>query len=92
MTGEDNERREGPLRRFTKRTGRSLTAISIPYIMLGYPLAGYFIGWFIHRTFGAPSWVPILVMMLALVESFREVYRIATKVAVDEEDGEDETL
>jgi F0F1-type ATP synthase assembly protein I len=60
--------------------------------MLGYPLAGYFIGWFIHRTFGGPEWIPILIMMLALVEGFREVYRIATRIAVDEDNGEDDQL
>ena len=67
-----------------------MTALSIPYIMLGYPLAGYGIGWFIMRTFKTPSWVPALVMMLALVQGFREVIRIATKVAVDNEDKEND--
>jgi len=89
MADEDKKRREGPIRRFTKRTGRSLTAMSIPYILLGYPIAGYFIGWFIHKTLHAPSWVPILVMMLALVEAFREVIRIATSISVDDENSED---
>jgi F0F1-type ATP synthase assembly protein I len=89
MAGDENEHRDGPLRRFTRRTGRSLTALSIPYIMLGYPLAGYFIGWFIQKTFHAPSWVPIVVMMAALFEGFREVYRIATRIAVDADDEED---
>lgn len=90
MVDEDKKRREGPIRRFTKRTGRSLTAMSIPYILLGYPIAGYFIGWFIHKTFHAPSWVPILVMMLALVEAFREVIRIAVRIAaqIEEDDVE----
>ena len=89
MTGKDKERRDGPIRRFTKRSGKSLTALSIPYIMLGYPIAGYLIGLFLQKTFHWPSWVPILVMMLALVQSFREVIRIATRIAVDDEDSEE---
>jgi len=90
MTGKDKERREGPLRRFTRRTGKSFTALSIPYIMLGYPIAGYFIGLFLQKTFHWPTWVPILVMMLALVQSFREVIRIATRVAVDDDESEED--
>ena len=89
MTGKDKERRDGPIRRFTKRSGKSLTALSIPYIMLGYPIAGYLIGLFLQKTFHWPSWVPILVMMLALVQSFREVIRIATRIAVEDEDSEE---
>ena len=89
MTGNDKERRDGPIRRFTRRTGRSFTALSIPYILLGYPIAGYFIGLFLQKTFHWPSWVPILVMMLALVQSFREVIRIATRIAVDDEESEE---
>ena len=90
MTGDEKKRREGPIRRFTKRTGKSLTAISIPYILLGYPIAGYFIGWFIMKTFHTASWVPILVMMLALVEGFREVIRIAIRIAKEDEKNKDE--
>ncbi len=91
MADDRDKRRYGPIRRFTRRTGRSLTAISIPYIMLGYPLAGYFIGWFLQRTFGWPSWVPIVVMMMALFEGFREVYRIVKRMAAEEDDnGEDD--
>ena len=89
MTGDDKEPRYNPIRRITRNMGKSMTALSIPYILLGYPLAGYGIGWFIMRTFKTPSWVPILIMMLALVEAFREVFRIATSVAVEDEDKED---
>jgi F0F1-type ATP synthase assembly protein I len=90
MTGDNKKRREGPIRRFTRRTGRNLTALSIPYIMLGYPIAGYFIGWFIMKTFHWPSWVPILVMMLALVQGFREVIRIAVRIAKEDENSKDD--
>jgi len=85
MPPDDKKPRYGPLRRFTRARGRSLTALSIPYIMLGYPVAGYGIGWFIHHTFGGPEWVIYLIMMLALVEAFREVIRIATRIAVDDD-------
>jgi F0F1-type ATP synthase assembly protein I len=90
MAEDKKEHRPGPLRRITQGMGRSTTAVAIPYIMLGYPIAGYGIGWFIHKTFHAPAWVPIVVMMLALIEGFREVIRIAMYIQREDEKKEDD--
>jgi F0F1-type ATP synthase assembly protein I len=89
MTDDDKERRGGPLRRITRGMGRSATAVAIPWIMLGYPVFGFLLGLFIQKTFNAPSWVPIVIMMLALVEAFREVFRIATRIEAEGENREE---
>ncbi len=89
MKDTEKERRVGPVRRITKGMGRSTTAMAIPYILLGYPIAGFGIGWFIHKTFHAPAWVPGVVMLLALVEAFREVVRIAKYIAKENNGKED---
>lgn len=58
---------------------RESVMLSAPNILIGFPLAGAFLGWLLTKFLNWPIWVVPLVMMLGVIQGIREVIKLSKK-------------
>ncbi|MFN2100410.1 AtpZ/AtpI family protein [Altererythrobacter sp. MF3-039] len=62
------------------------SAMSVASTMVGYPLGGIIIGWFLDQLFGTLPWLTITMMFLAFIGACIHVVRMNSNKSADAED------
>ena len=77
----EEDRRTGKDRELMGQVHSS--AVSVASTMVGYPLGGIIIGWFLDQLFGTLPWLTITMMFLAFIGACIHVVRMNTDKTAD---------